>query len=292
MCGIVGVVLKHMVGFGKRQEDSFFDLLYVDALRGWDSTGLLAVERSGQFHMAKEACEANFFNYQIRQNTIVSKDMWNNGKAYIGHNRKKTVGAIADETAHPFVIDNTFGMVHNGTLNNHEALAKTTVDSEALAIVLKKAFQEKDWKTALEETLGKVYGAYAVAGYDQQADKVFLLRNKERPLSIFETPEAYYFGSESFMVQWILSRTYDLKDMTFHKIDEHELVTFDLFSGKMEKVQLTPKKATPPVTTTPNTGGSKRLFGKTVKTKKDGVTTKEFNKIRHTFRNKRTYFWE
>lgn len=244
MCGIVGLVMKGDSGLWQKQQNCFQQMLYVDAIRGEDATGLIGVEKDGTFHTMKEAVEANWFLAQWMGSDI-QKDMYSRGKAYIGHNRKKTVGKISDETSHPFVVDNNFAMVHNGTLTGHKDLADTEVDSQALAIHLCRAFREQNRLEALNSALGKVKGAYAVAGYDQVSNQVFLLRNHERPLGIIETDDAWYFGSETMMIEWILARNgYGNKDRKYIPLNDNELVTFRLnqkTSYEMEVVN--PKKS-------------------------------------------------
>lgn len=265
MCGIVGALMKNNAGFYTKQEDVFFQMLYADAIRGYDSTGVVGVERHGGFHIAKEAAEATWVIPQIKAEKFFTDRMSGTkpeGKAWIGHNRKSTVGKTTDDNAHPFVVNNEFAMVHNGTLHNHKQLADVEVDSEALAITLHKAMGEKDWKVAMEEALGKVYGAYACVWYDQRSNKVHLLRNAERPLSIIETPDAFFWASEAAMAWWILTRNqYTPEQCKHHALDPHMLVTFDIEKTDLEVTELTPKKATPPATT-PVAGGSiTRSFG-------------------------------
>lgn len=289
MCGILGAVLKTRGGFCKRTEDAFFEMLYAGALRGFDSTGIIGAQKDGSFGIAKEANEAAWVVPQLK-GAAISKDMWQSGVAYIGHNRKKTVGKIEDETAHPFVIDNTFAMVHNGTLYNHQQLAKTDVDSEALAIVLKPCFEQADYIPALEEQLGKVCGAYAIAAYEQKSHRVFLLRNKERPLSVIETDDAWFFASEAPMAAWILARNgYDYSKLKFTHIPEHVLFTFDLDKNTLKQEVLTPKKATPPIqnVTTKNGGYT---FPKEASTG-DKMTSKELHKFKKAWLGKRVSFW-
>lgn len=300
MCGIVGCVMKGKSGFYKKNEDIFFELLFADQVRGEDSTGIIGVEKDGQFHIAKEAVKASEFIPKIKATTLTT-GMWNNGKAYIGHNRKKTVGKVDDESAHPFVVDDTFAMVHNGTLEKHYELAKGfSVDSEALAHhlagALKTAFDEGDTKTEkhFEDALAKIEGAYAVAMYDQRRHKIFLTRNKERPLSLIETDDAWYFMSESLMGVWLLCRGYPARyqydKIKVSSIEEHEVVTFNLESGTMGRVQLHPVKkyksstTTPPWTTTQHGGQTS-----TPTTKKGGpsISEAEFKTFRKTFVGKR-----
>lgn len=261
MCGIVGCVLKSGSGFFKRQEDSFFELLFADQLRGEDSTGLIGVEKDTTFHIAKEASRAVDFIPTYKAH-MISTLMWNSGKAYIGHNRKKTVGDINDEMAHPFAVGKTFAMVHNGTLFNWEKLVPNykelgaKMDSQCLAIHFYDALNgAEDAAKAIETALGKVDGAYAVAMYDQVRHKVFLTRNKDRPLSIIETDDAWYFASEYLMATWVLTRPvlltrYLFSNLKTTAIAEHELITFDLEKNKMERTQLSPKKPYQSGTTT------------------------------------------
>jgi predicted glutamine amidotransferase len=309
MCGIVGLVTKQTNGLHKQTEDSFFQMLYADALRGDDSTGIIAVEKDTTFHIAKEAVAADWFisslkGYTEHKQQIIAP-MYACGKAYIGHNRKKTIGKISDETAHPFVVEKTFAMVHNGTLHNHRDLAKTEVDSEALAIHLQKAIaaggkELKDVKEKLEEALGKVYGAYAIAAYDQVYHRVYLLRNKDRPLSICETDNAYYFMSEALMGAWILPRNnYKYADLKFHHLLEHQLAVIDLDTNKMVLEQLVPKRlgysSTPAQNSTSHHGSTTATRTTTNatsgKTGKPMTTEKELKKFRKDWLGKRVSFW-
>ncbi len=264
--------------------------MFVNTVRGDDSTGVIAVENDTSFHIMKEAVEAAWFVPQMLYGTL-GKGLWNTAKALIGHNRKGTVGKIKDDTAHPFVVDETFAMVHNGTLNDHTQLAKTEVDSEALAIVLAKAFEEEDYKDALETTLSKVSGAYAVSIYDQRHNVVRLLRNKERPLAYVETSNAWYFASEGLMLHWVLARNgYDTKDLESLKtVPEDTVVTFDLDMNTCTEEKITVKKYMPhPLTVV---GGATHTKSYTKITPIEGLSKNEFKRIRKQLIGTRVEWW-
>lgn len=299
MCGIVGMVLKTKTGFTKTNDDIFQQLVYANTLRGDDSTGVIAIEKDTSFHIVKDASPGYWFMPQYDA-TDVSKTMWSQGKAMIGHNRKKTIGSVSDETAHPFVEGDDFAMVHNGTLYNHRALADTEVDSQALTKVLCAAFHEEDYQTSLEETLGKVNGAYAVAMYDQRHNKVRLLRNKERPMSMVETDSAIYFASEGGMLFWILSRNgISFKDVKVEVVPELTVVDICLDNNTIEKTPIVPKKATPPATIhTPAAGGKTTptimggiKFKKKQVTPEEGLSKNAFKRFRRKFIGKRVEWW-
>lgn len=290
MCGIVGMVVKSKTGFIKQQEDSFYQMLYADVLRGNDSTGVIGVEQDSTFHIAKEAISAEWFINQL-DNDPISNAMWRDGKAYIGHNRKSTIGKTTDENAHPFVVNEEFAMVHNGTLFAHRQLADTTVDSEALAIHLHKAFTNEDYIDDVNDALGKVNGAYAVAMYDQRNHVVRILRNKERPLCYVETSNAWYFASEGGMLYWILTRNgYGAKDIDIKAVPEHMLITFDLDTNKVFEEQLSPKKYIPP--TPAPTGGAKVTYMGGVSKQIDaGLSKNAYKKFRKNLIGRKIEWW-
>ena len=290
MCGIVGVVAKSHNGFFSPELQAFYTLLFVDSLRGEDSTGVIAVEKDTTFHIAKEASIPSWFIPQF-EDSAAGKAMLPRGKALIGHNRKKTVGAVADDTAHPFVVDESFAMVHNGTLFGHKHLADTVVDSEALAIHFKKSFEKENPIKGLEEDLGEVYGAYATAMYDQTKHEVRLLRNKERPMSIIETEKAWFFASEAPMLYWVLGRhNLLLKDTKVQEVPVDTLVTFDLDKNKMDMKELTVKKYMPPVVTG-KTGGKTNTTRPTQTSKAGEVSKNQYKRFRKARLNTIIQWW-
>ena len=245
MCGIVGMALKANNGLTKNTEDFFYEALFVDTLRGEDSTGIIYIENDASFGIMKEANSATWCADAMKNSTEL-RGMWSRGKALIGHNRKKTVGDVSDETAHPFVVDGKFAMVHNGTLYNHKLLANTVVDSEALTIHLSKVLNKDYTKEKLEEALGKVNGAYAIAAFNQDTNKVYLTRNKERPLHIIETNTGWFWASEGLMLYWILHRNNIYwGDNKVTAVKENSLVTIDLETNTLTVEDYVPKKATP-----------------------------------------------
>lgn len=292
MCGIVGVVVKANNGLIQKTENTFYDMLYADALRGFDSTGIIGVEKDSTWHIAKEASEAAWAAPQIKGGDI-GKKLWQTGKAIIGHNRKKTQGSITDTNAHPFNVGNHFAMVHNGTLHGHKQLADTEVDSEALAIVLQKAFEKEDFKEDLEKQLGKVYGAYAVALYDQHKHTVYCLRNAERPLAYVEADDAFYFASEGMMLYWILSRNgYDLSKLELKTLPVHSLMAIDLNNNKMTFTNLEVKKATVAASTPITAATTTPMGNKTATTAgKPRCSKNQYKALRKQYMNKSVGFW-
>lgn len=299
MCGIIGMAVKAKFGPLKAQEDAFYDMLFVDQLRGDDSTGVIFVDNDGGFGIYKDAYPAYWMVNEIRQSAM-GKEMFRKGKAFIGHNRKATVGSIKADTAHPFVVDDSFAVVHNGTLRNHKELADTSVDSEALAITLAPVLDTEEFnKEAFEEAIGKVNGAYAIVAYSQKANKVYIFRNAERPMSLITTNEGWFWGSEFGAVSWCLARNnVNLKDAQSEVVPPHTLYTIDLNENTLTKEDFTPKKATPPSQAGTAKGAKISHIPGTTDTKKtvaygdgDVVSKNQFKRLRRRWVNQYISFY-
>lgn len=202
MCGLVGVISKYSNGFTQKQKDIFSTLLFVDTLRGEDSTGAFLVTNKGDLKMIKDSTHAlDFITH--REYDILLNEAFSRGAALIGHNRKATKGTITPENAHPFLVDNRICLVHNGTLwGDHKKHADVDVDSHAIAHLL----AQHD----VEGAISKIDGAYALIWHDFASDTLNFLRNSQRPLYWAETENEYLWASEISMIEFVHYR-YDLK---------------------------------------------------------------------------------
>lgn len=228
MCGLVAVINKLSYGLTKEQVDIFDSLLFLDQLRGMDSTGVAMVEKNGSLYMAKEASNATEFRTKPEYKELL-KHAFRTGSALFGHNRAATKGSITDENAHPFVVDDRITLMHNGTLwGDHKKLANTEVDSHAIAHVLHN--KGDDVEAALQE----VSGAYALIWHDFKNQTLNIIRNSQRPLHWIETSNAWIYASEANMLEWIIAK-YNLKDTKgVRLLPEGTLVTYTLVKEKME----------------------------------------------------------
>jgi predicted glutamine amidotransferase len=252
MCGLVGMIYNTQNGCIGNESQAFEEMLYFDAVRGEDSTGVAAFYNDGELQVIKDAIDANSFLYQKDFHTL-KYDLVKRGKAVMGHNRKKTVGKIDATTAHPFVIDNRYAFMHNGTLSSHKHLADVEVDSEALGIHLTKCEGDKE---KLEQALSNVWGAYACVWIDQKKERLYLLRNVDRPLFYAKTDNGIVFGSEYMLVVAACFRN-RVKVETMETVEVDKLYSFDLSKqgAEMHMEELSIKKATPPTHKTNGHGG-------------------------------------
>lgn len=221
MCGIVGIVTKHSQGFFKPDLDLFEQMLLCDSIRGLDSTGVIAVLKNRQARLLKHNTHPlNMMASQEWQD--VQKLAINEGRILIGHNRKATSGDITNQNAHPFV-NGPIVLVHNGSISNwREIYPDAKVDSQALSY----GFSTE----GVVSTLRRVNGAYAIAWYNLEERKMYLIRNSERPMALLETSSQLIFGSELAMLYWLVGRQQNagiLKDSA-RQLPAKHLITISL----------------------------------------------------------------
>lgn len=206
---------------------AFRNLLRFDVVRGGDSTGVAVIGRGNDdIHLYKKVGAPDVLFSSSEH--FAKKGIYSgpDGKVFIGHNRYATTGKVIDENAHPFHHNTVVG-AHNGTLDTVWGLEKGRdfdVDSEAI-------FYNLD-KYDAEETIGNLDGAYALTWADLQENRLYIIRNKERPLFWTRRTDmdVFYWASQSWMLELALAYAGVSHD------DVHEFATDTLYSLDMGMV--------------------------------------------------------
>lgn len=227
MCGIITAVSKYAGGFSAGALKAFEDLLYMDVLRGPDSTGVVLVDKFGEVTIAKAAVPAYWLQWDKDYDKKINTHAYKEGKILIGHNRKATVGKVTDENAHPFVVKDELVLVHNGSLTSHKHLGNADVDSNAIAMYIHEYWKEDATPEVYAKMFQHIGGAYALVWYDLRFGKMYVVRNNQRPLFIAETAAEFFLGSEKEMLLAGLSRN-NLVAKTCVAIEANKLYTFDI----------------------------------------------------------------
>lgn len=238
MCGLVSILSKRNGGFQYKEVEAWQEMLIFDQVRGEDSTGALTVLGNSQVKSIKIGSHAQDLFRTNGWNPFISSAR-QTGRVLIGHNRKATKGSISSENAHPF-NEGHIHLVHNGTLNNHSELIEREVDSNSIAAAFAKEEAEK--------VIEKLGGAFALIWYDRKKKKVFAVRNKERPLWLFENDGVFGLCSEVWMMTGALGRNgfkvvpTDKEKVTYRMLEPGELVTFDPVSKVLSTREISLKK--------------------------------------------------
>lgn len=235
MCGLVGIAGNMYLGDTK----TFTNLLYLDWFRGKHSTGVGLIKKKDEHSLLKEVGHPftlyennpDVFEYQGGIKSTV------NLKALIGHNRAATRGAVTKENAHPFAHGDIVG-AHNGTLrvtNKLDHFEEFEVDSEALI-----------WNIAEHgpDILNQVSGAWALTWYNQAEEKMYFIRNHERPLYYARSKDrdVVLWASEPWMLKIASSKNShsiedEIKEFTANKLYSLDLSDCNFQFRKVEMVE-------------------------------------------------------
>jgi hypothetical protein len=219
MCGLVGaLVADSKWNLNNSEINIFNNLLYCSALRGADSTGVMAWDGKHVKMIKAAGHPADFIYSELYRNFLNGiKDL----KMIFGHTRLATVGKVTSKNAHPFRVDNKIMLMHNGGVQSvaGETVKEFEVDSLALATALSKQSADTVFET--------FEGAAACIWFDMEFLTVNFYRNYQRPLSMTTSTITNYLASEADMLKWILGRGHN-GHLQIKEVPSQELGTIDL----------------------------------------------------------------
>lgn len=219
MCGIVGCVGK----IWKAEQDAFKLMLQLDTIRGPHSTGVMQVgSTTGDWASLKQVGTP----WELMDDGEFTKLMNRTHRMLCGHNRYATVGGVNVDNAHPFNHDHIVG-VHNGTIRNLWRLKDHTKQDVDSSVVFANISSE-----GVEETLKKLEGPFALVWYNADEHRVYMVRNKERPLSMTRSEDGntYFWASEPWMLAVALGKN-SIKHGEIVDLEPGKLVSFEVPTG-------------------------------------------------------------
>ena len=158
MCGIVGAVAQRNI------VPVLIEGLRRLEYRGYDSCGV-AVLANGEPHRARSVARVADLDDQVRETHL-------EGITGIAHTRWATHGAPVTDNAHPIFSRNSLALVHNGIIENYEALREmlrgkgyefvSQTDTEVIAHLVHSLYQG-DLFAAVRAAVQQLHGAYAIA---------------------------------------------------------------------------------------------------------------------------------
>ncbi len=159
MCGIVGAVAERNV------VPLLIEGLQRLEYRGYDSAGIAVVD--GAIKRVRRVGRVSEM-----QNAAAAEGL--SGQIGIGHTRWATHGGVTEPNAHPHISGNLIAVVHNGIIENHEAIRaelkqlgyafESQTDTEVIAHLVHHRYQQNhDLFAAVEAAVRELVGAYAIA---------------------------------------------------------------------------------------------------------------------------------
>ncbi|MCC7546887.1 MAG: glutamine--fructose-6-phosphate transaminase (isomerizing) [Burkholderiales bacterium] len=178
MCGIVGAIAKRDV------VPILLEGLRKLEYRGYDSAGIAVV--NGSLHRVRSVGRVASLAQMASERRV-------SGNLGIAHTRWATHGAPSERNAHPHVSDDGLAVVHNGIIENHEAMRErlsglgyafvSDTDTEVVAHLVHYHYKATDdLCLATHRAVAELVGAYAIAVVSQKDPKRMVVARKGAPL--------------------------------------------------------------------------------------------------------------
>ena len=161
MCGIVGAVAERNI------TAILLEGLKRLEYRGYDSAGVAVFSNDGVLERRRRSGKVSELEQALAAEPLV-------GRLGTAHTRWATHGAPCERNAHPHFSANELAVVHNGIIENHEALREqlkslgyvfvSETDTEVIVHLLHhKLKTDPDLAEALKATVKELHGAYGLA---------------------------------------------------------------------------------------------------------------------------------
>ncbi|WP_127470635.1 glutamine--fructose-6-phosphate transaminase (isomerizing) [Thiomicrorhabdus aquaedulcis] len=189
MCGIVGAIAE------RNSVPVLLEGLRRLEYRGYDSAGIALLNADQQLSRVRSLGKIK--NLEDKINTLMSPQGATPFAGHIGiaHTRWATHGAPAEHNAHPHICNNQVAVVHNGIIENYQALKAqqlqqgyvftSQTDTEVIAhCVFEQLKHTTDLLSAVQNAIAHFKGAYAIAVICANNPHQMVVARKGSPLVI------------------------------------------------------------------------------------------------------------
>lgn len=233
MCGILGATAQRDVV--QLLLESLKRLEY----RGYDSAGIAVINTQQQLERKRAVGKVARLAEALSVQGLA-------GQTGIAHTRWATHGSPHQDNAHPHMSNDSIALVHNGIIENYEALREQLIDhgyqftsetdSEVVAHLLHHHNStEKNFLTALTETMNKLTGAYALAVLDNnQPGHIWAVR-KGSPLVIGLGSNENFIASDQLALLPFTQRFVYLEEGDIAHVSTQHYQIYDATGAQIER---------------------------------------------------------
>ena len=232
MCGIVGAATQRNVY--KILIEGLRRLEY----RGYDSAGLSIIDADQQLQTRKNIGK-------VAELEAVAKQQPVSGYTGIAHTRWATHGEPSTANSHPHVSGGV-SVVHNGIIENNDELRSelteagyqflSATDTEVIAHLVNHFLKiEKDLRSAVQKTIGRLEGAYALGVIaEDQPDKIIAARSGS-PLVIGLGIDENFIASDQMALRQVTDRFIFLEEGDLVELSHKAYAIFDVTGAPVER---------------------------------------------------------
>ncbi len=237
MCGIVGGVAERNV------VPVLLEGLRRLEYRGYDSAGIAVLASNQQISRVRSLGKIKALEDKLSSEANVMY-----GSLGIAHTRWATHGKPAENNAHPHICNKQVAVVHNGIIENHQALKAeqleknyrftSETDTEVVAHELHywHVEQQQDLLSALQSAVARFEGAYALGVISVQEPGRLVAARKGSPLVIGVGIGEYFIASDVSALLPVTQQFIFLEDGDVADIRRDSLVIYDVEGQQVERV--------------------------------------------------------
>ncbi len=216
MCGIVGASAHRNVS------EILISGLRTLEYRGYDSAGI-AVQQDGGLKRLRTRGKVNDLQALLDETPL-------NGTCGIAHTRWATHGIPSTENAHPHLSEGSVALVHNGIIENHDALRdelkaagyqfSSQTDTEVMVHLVHRLMREgEDLFSAVRKMVTRVRGAFAIAVTSASEPGVIVGARSGSPLVLGIGFNEHYLASDVHPLLTVTNRFVYLEEGDVVRLD-------------------------------------------------------------------------
>ncbi|MBF8740328.1 glutamine--fructose-6-phosphate transaminase (isomerizing) [Pseudomonas guariconensis] len=233
MCGIVGAVAERNI-----------TAILIEGLkrleyRGYDSAGLAVFTQAGELERRRRIGKVSELEAAVAAEPLV-------GQLGIAHTRWATHGAPSETNAHPHFSNDDVAVVHNGIIENHEALREelkdlgyvfaSQTDTEVIVHLIHHTLKTvPDLTDALKAAVKRLHGAYGLALISKQQPDRLVAARSGSPLVIGLGLGENFLASDQLALRQVTDRFMYLEEGDIAEIRRDQVSIWDQAGHKVQR---------------------------------------------------------
>lgn len=233
MCGIVGAVAERNI-----------TAILIEGLkrleyRGYDSAGLAVFTQAGELERRRRIGKVSELEAAVAAEPLA-------GQLGIAHTRWATHGAPSETNAHPHFSSDDVAVVHNGIIENHEALREelkdlgyvfaSQTDTEVIVHLIHHTLKSvPDLTDALKAAVKRLHGAYGLALISKQQPDRLVAARSGSPLVIGLGLGENFLASDQLALRQVTDRFMYLEEGDIAEIRRDQVSIWDQAGHKVQR---------------------------------------------------------
>jgi len=235
MCGIVAAAAKREVS------EILLEGLRRLEYRGYDSAGMAIIDTDQALQCHKHPGKVKALEDANDLNPIA-------GHRGIAHTRWATHGEPNATNAHPHIASNRVALVHNGIIENHAELREelrasdvvfsSETDTEVIVHLVDAGLSRgASLLEAVQATVGRLEGAYAIAVVDTDHDDEIVVAREGSPLVLGVGIGETFAGSDTLALRQVTDTFVYLEDGDLARLTPTGFEIFDAAGNSIERAK-------------------------------------------------------